>query len=264
MKKIALPASVAVVVILIGTLVQGRLVGRAFPILGKAKVNVELEQFAQRMKDVPYEFGDWEGKDTEQTDEDRQQLVAAKVVGSLSRVYTNRRTGKQVSMMLVCGKSQNVADHTPDQCFRAAGYTMNKSPIRYTHDVSLGEAGADSSKDPAAAQLSIDFYTDLFQKQNPGEADDQARVFWTWRSTTDGWRAPRWPLITFAGTPALYKLYLLGPATSDVTGNAALNFSDAAMPQLEKVLFPAKADNAPDASKASDADNHDNAGGDAS
>ena len=234
MNKLYLPAAVAFGLIVVGTIVQGRIVDRAFPLLGKPKPNPQLQQFADRLAKVPYRFGPWEGEDIEQTEEDRQQLVYARVTGSLSRVYTNRLTGQQVSLFIVCGKSQNVADHTPDQCFRAAGYSMLQSPVRYRH--AIEDAATD-------VPLEVEFYTSVFQKQNPDQADERARVFWTWRSASEGWEAPKWPLLHYAGTPALYKLYLLSPVGSvltDVTTDPAIEFCDAALPTINELLVPAE------------------------
>jgi len=230
MTKIAVPAAVALVLIMVGTVIQGQIMDRSFPIFGKPKLNNQLEQFAERLPNVPYEFGDWVGEDLERTAEDELQLTYARVVGSISRVYTNRFTGEQLQVFIVCGKSQNVADHTPDQCFRAAGFAMLRDPIRYMHTIENEQADS----------MAVEFAVSEFKKQNQDSPDEQARVFWSWRSPSESWQAPRWPLFHYAGTPALYKMYILRPLAAlvgEISDDPVLEFCDVAMPDIERALM---------------------------
>src|SRR4051794_41847552 len=56
---------------------------------------------------------------------DARHLDAVGVVGHLSRRYVNRRTGDAVLVLLLCGKPGDVAVHTPDVCYEAAGYARD-------------------------------------------------------------------------------------------------------------------------------------------
>src|SRR5688500_18533009 len=90
----------------------------------------ELEHFAERLKSVPEEFGDWT---SEPAPEDAEQLAAAEVRGDVSRIYSNRVTGAQVNVFLACGKTNPMAVHTPDACYVATGYTQGETNRRWVN-----------------------------------------------------------------------------------------------------------------------------------
>src|SRR5216683_1282781 len=65
---------------------------------------------------------DWLGKDTEPIS--NQELAIGRIAGYVSRMYTNRRTGASVAVLLVCGRPGPIGVHTPDVCFAGAGYEL--------------------------------------------------------------------------------------------------------------------------------------------
>lgn len=217
MTKIAIPVGVALIVIALGTYVQGRMMDR-----WGNNHSQQLVQFGENLARVPMNVGNWEGEDLEG---DEEQLRAARVTGSVTREFKNPSTGEAVSMFLVCGKSQHVADHTPDRCYTAAGFTLLTGPHKYDIDYGDGD--------------SAELYTAVFQKEEP-ERTHYLRVFWTWRSTSGGWHAPKWPLLSFAGTPALYKLYLISairPSGEVIEEGAPVKFAKRLFPVLDAALF---------------------------
>ncbi len=99
-----LPIVVAVVVIVTAAIVQGIWTERwgEFP---------ELKLYADQLKKVPMQIGEWTGEDL--PPEDKRILDIAGAVGSLSRIYRNEHN-EQVSIFIVCGRLDDVFFHSPD------------------------------------------------------------------------------------------------------------------------------------------------------
>src|SRR5688572_8067455 len=87
----------------------------------------EAEQAAARLADVPRTVGDWDGTDEEL---DARQVAVAQLLGHVMRKYTHRESGAAVTVLLVCGRPGPIAVHTPDVCFRGAGYALPAAPER--------------------------------------------------------------------------------------------------------------------------------------
>ena len=219
-KQIALPIVVVVVAIALGSYVQGTLVDR----WGHTSTG-QLKKYEERLKLVPAVIGEWESYELE---DDPEQLKAARITGSVSRAYRNRTTGEAVSLFLVCGKAVNIAEHTPDQCFVAAGYTMLSEPNPYKIETDL---------------VPGNFNYTVFQKDEPDRTHRQ-RIFWTWHDDEEpGFQAPSNPTWSFVGKPALYKMYIMSELGSDpppLEESPIIHFSREALPVLEEVLFPAE------------------------
>src|SRR5690554_4417272 len=115
--KLAVPFAVALAVIAVGTIVQGRMMDRWGP-----TASLTLKAFEENLNNVPMDIGNWEGKEVE---EDPAQIRAAKITGSVSREFHDLETDGSVSMFLVCGKSQHIGDHAPDQCYPANGFAIS-------------------------------------------------------------------------------------------------------------------------------------------
>lgn len=143
---------------------------------------------AARMEHLPLALPDWEGQVVGTRERD---LGGA--AGYIHRRYVHNRTGKEVTLFLVCGRPGPVSIHTPDVCYGGGGYDMLS---QMTYAPTLGPAA------PAA-----EFKTAQFRKK---QAADQTylRVFWGW-SATGAWSAPEDPRFTFAHHAALFKLYLI-------------------------------------------------------
>jgi hypothetical protein len=185
----------------------------------------ELEEAAARLGRAPKEFGDWRGEKPEQ-ELTARELDHAEIAASLFWRYRSRRTGEAVTVLLLCGRAGPMAVHTPDVCFRGAGYKLAGPEAR----VDLTPAGRGS---PAV------FRAGDFIKEGP-VARSRLRIYWAW-SAHGAWEAPEIPRYTFAGQPFLYKLYIVREAAS--AGSAGeeqrtREFLAELLPQLDAALFP--------------------------
>ena len=205
----------AIVLIVVAAIVQGTWSERwdEFP---------ELQLFADRVKDVPLEIGDWKGEDLPPTD--AKVLKMAGAVGSLSRTFKNP-AGDQVSIFVVCGKLRDVFYHAPDRCYPAQGFEMMEAKSREALETSTGTS---------------EFFTTTFQKSDETGVHSQ-RIYWSF--TADGaWIAPENESVTFFGERALYKVYVVTPlgrsSSSRDDCDPAAEFIRVLVPALTKAFFP--------------------------
>ncbi len=214
------PVVLAVLIIGLGTLVQGRLSDRW------ADPGPEIQEFADRLSKVPMKIGDWEGTDQVV---DSQSIRGSGAVGHVSRVYKNTETNQYVSLWFICGHPRDISMHTPDICYPAAGFTQQDQKIKYSisSDDTSQEAG--------------EFFTAIYRKEDI-RTNRLERVFWAWsRPDTPGWSAPDSPRMAFGGVQALYKMYFISPLvdrTETLDQNASIEFAKLFMPEVRKVLFP--------------------------
>ncbi|MCI0702588.1 MAG: EpsI family protein [Planctomycetia bacterium] len=144
---------------------------------------------AAKLDGVPRSFGDWTGTDVPI---EPKVLRIAEAAGHVSRTYTNRKTGAQVSVLLLCGPAGPIAAHTPEVCYAGNGFSMSGNPTRKT--VALPNNG------------SATYWSVLFERQTP--PSDPLRVCWMWGVDGD-WQASTNPRGEFALQAALYKLYVV-------------------------------------------------------
>ncbi|MBI2824127.1 MAG: exosortase-associated EpsI family protein [Planctomycetia bacterium] len=211
-----LAAAVAGVLIVSTGLVHAYWTG----VFGSVDHSAVLQQFADRLQDVPLEVGDWSGEDLQEMDA-RERLVAG-ATAALSRRYVNRQTKQGVSVFMVTGYFRNIAQHTPDQCYVAAGFTMLNPPIQYSVETDVGK---------------LDAYTTVFKKDE-STGTQYLRVFWTW--SYDGeWQAPNMPRVALVGKPALYKMYLVTETApnQEIGQNPSIDFMLQFIPALNAALF---------------------------
>src|SRR5262249_36709354 len=78
----------------------------------------ELKMFADQLKEIPKDIGDWRGEDSKETD--ARILKVAGAEGELVRVYTNA-AGQSVQVSIICARMRDIFYHTPDRCYPAAG-----------------------------------------------------------------------------------------------------------------------------------------------
>jgi hypothetical protein len=142
---------------------------------------------AARLELLPLSLGDWDGQDLEM-----ERPPSNEVAGHLYRRYVSKRTGKAVSLFLVCGRPGPVCIHTPDACYGGSGYSVSQ---------------AAQFAVPLADDRSADFRTAIFQKRSASELTT-LRIFWAWNGG-EGWTSPANPRLRFAHLPALYKAYVL-------------------------------------------------------
>jgi hypothetical protein len=181
-----------------------------------------LDAALARVSRVPLTVGDWHGRDLEA---DPEPFAQARAEAYWVRRYENAAKGQAVTVILMCGRSGPLAVHTPDVCYRGAGYEMAGPAV----SIPVPVAGA---AEPGR------LWTGRFEKEQPG-AVGQLRLFWTW--SADGtWQAPTSPRLTFAGRPALYKLYVLRETATEepLAGDPTLAFLEQLLPALNQALFP--------------------------
>ena len=189
---------------------------------GRWEMSHALEEATARVKTVPLTFGDWRGEELEP---DREAFASAGALTYWMRVYKNCQTGEQITVLLMCGRAGRMAVHTPDLCYRGAGYTIVSEPVRAT---------VPGSEPPTV------LWNARFLKPSP-IGDSALRIHWGW-SSDGSWEAPEWPRWFFAGKPFLYKLYIVrdvSNANESTRDDASTRFFRALLPELQKTLFRA-------------------------
>ncbi len=183
----------------------------------------DLDKAVARLDEIPLTFGEWSATDREI---DEQSLQKGEVSGYKMRDYVNRRTGETVSVLIVCGHPGPMSLHTPDVCYRGAGYAMTAKQKRHTEKFE-------------SLPVPVNLYMGDFQKLN-SPLPDQMRIYWTWSANGD-WRAPSMPRWDFAGYPALYKLYIIRSTAEldePVEDDPSMKFLHDFLPHATHALFP--------------------------
>jgi hypothetical protein len=218
-----LPFAVVLIALGVGTLIEGKFSDR----WGRAS-SEKLTAFTERLTKVPKTVGDWVGVDDQMTEQKKKEFELSNCDGFISRTYTNRE-GQSVNVYLVSGSARHVTIHTPDWCYRGAGFLNEDDPQQYTIDKTTGL--------PTPPEM----LTTIFVKEEPTQSF-RIRIFWGF--TDDGnWRGPRMPKPTFAGKSAMYKLYMIadvnahGRSNEDVETSPVLEFARQFLPALQPVLF---------------------------
>ena len=211
-----IPVAAAVVMVLGAAVVQGLWSDRW------SDPGADARELVGLLEKVPMTIGDWEAEELPTSD---RELRASGAMGHVSRLYRNRVTGERVSLFLICGHMRDVAVHTPDRCYPAAGFKQ------------LGDIAECSLK---ADGTTAEFRTTRFRRE-AAEGIQNQRVFWTW-GHNDQWTAPEMPRATFRGIRALYKMYLISSLPPDGQGTVddspCLEFGKLILPELAKILFP--------------------------
>ena len=155
--------------------------------------NQGMQQTASRYAAIPLKIGtDWIGEDTPYS---KKELEAAGAHAHLSRVYRNRKTGERISVFMICGFARDVAVHTPDFCYRGAGFEVESRPETFEIESS------------GTMEQPLTFWTSTFLKERPASAIHQ-RILWGWTSG-EPWNAPDYPRWKYPGNSPLNKVYLI-------------------------------------------------------
>ncbi len=221
--KAIIPIAAACVLLVVCAVVQAFWSDRWFPV----PESKQVQTFVDRLKSspgLPMVIGDWDGKAQEM---DARERDVAGIRGYISRVYKNRVTGEEVSMMLVCGSFRHIAKHSPEMCYRAQGFAQ--ADAMETREIAT------------SSETAGDFKTTVFKKEDSEKGLQKLRIFWTWNY--DGqWVAPsnaRWSL---RGRPALYKMYLISHVprydSKLADKSPCIKFARALLPLLDPMLFP--------------------------
>lgn len=186
----------------------------------------QLEAAAARVLAVPGVVGDWRAQD-EPVDESLFDNAGAR--GYWTRLYVHQRTHESVLVILMCGRPGRMAVHTPEVCYRGAGYELP------------GEATAYELKGaPGQGQGSARFFTAQFTKK--AATPTNLRLYWAWNARGQ-WEASPSPRWQFRGEPFLYKLYvsrtLNEPSNEKSAADPTTEFLRQFVPVLNRTLFPA-------------------------
>ncbi len=181
----------------------------------------DLELASARLQLVPMIVGDWQGESMKPLSE--REVEQAGFAGYVNRRFKNYQTGSVISILLACGRSGPLSVHTPDICYRGAGYEPTGINVKHSE-----------KNDDITAEM---------WKAHFGKSDLSSsvklRVLWCW-STGKSWKAPDNPRITFAGAPALYKLYVIQEFNGDdqQASKTCSEFLSQLLPELNRILLP--------------------------
>jgi hypothetical protein len=181
-----------------------------------------LDDAAARLATVPTTAGHWRSVNV---DVDPAPYRQAGAVGYWMRRYTRTDLPGSVSVILMCGQARHMAIHTPDICYRGAGYEMAGEQTKAIVTFSSGGNG--------------EFWTAHF-RQSTRPAGATLHLCWSW-SSGGSWQAPSSPRWTFGGSPYLYKLYVVYETPSDgPQDRITTQFLEEFMPVLQQSLFSAE------------------------
>lgn len=185
---------------------------------GRWHSSPELFEAAARVAQVPLHVGEWTGQALEG---DAASFQQAGALGYWMRTYTDPRSQRSLLVILMCGRAARMAVHTPEICYRGAGYDMLDDPESRAFDA-------------ADAGMPDRFWTARFTK--PIERGSGLRLYWAW-SNGGVWQAAEHPRWEFRREPFLYKLYLSETyVPGDGAGPIAPQFLQEFLPTLRRVL----------------------------
>lgn len=229
-----LVVGIVVVLIVIGTYFEGMRTSR----WGDPKSEV-LDSYKAAIQDFPVAFGDWNG-DLSTESRDLTDLVAkeAGAEASLSRNYHSDSVSRDIMINIICGFSRKVAIHTPDACYRGAGFHIEGEittvKVPYIDRALQAKYAAEGEMQAAyKAQKEAEFRTALFVREEQNGLITRQRVFWTWKGADSDWIAPEIPRNRWRPVDPLCKMYI-----STIEGPTETPLSESPIFEFGKVLFP--------------------------
>jgi hypothetical protein len=168
----------------------------------------EIGPACARLGRVPWVIGDWTGQPLEFN---AAEHGPAGIGGGLLRRYVNRRTGGSLTVLIVCGRPGPISVHTPEVCYPAAGYEVLGARTRVTIPLGPGT--------PPTALWRVRL------RKVRSIVPELLDVHYGW-SAAGLWRAPEQdPRFAFAGSPYLYKLYVIRPRAGADESEADLSIT---------------------------------------
>jgi hypothetical protein len=183
----------------------------------------ELAAAVARLDRLPMTIGNWKGVALEL---DSAVVQKAGISGYVLRRYENLRGGAAVNVLIACGRPGPLAVHTPEACFRGAGYHMT-SESATRQSLAAGASG------------SAEFFKATFVRENVAVPENM-RVLWCWHKG-GAWVAPDNPRWRFAGMTVLHKVYVAQPfvpRNEATDGEACQEFLRDLLPELDKMFTP--------------------------
>lgn len=211
MRSLTLTA-LAVVLVIVHGLVHGWWTDRW-------STSTELQARVARLEFVPETLGEWESKPHQL---DAKRLEIGEIKGYLLRRYVHRQRKTAVWLLIVCGHPRSITVHTPDVCYRGAGYEL---------------VGPEQKRTIDAKDVTGEFWFGSFRRAE--EATANLHIWWSWNEG-NGWRAPAYPRFTFGGVKALYKLYVIREGVG--AKGPEEEFLQTLLPPLERALFHDESD----------------------
>ena len=184
-------------------------------------VTEEMTLAVSKLENLPTAFGQWKGEELKL---DPHELALTGCRAAAARSYTNRITGETIQATILCGRPGPASVHTPDICYRGAGYEPSAPPEVWTVETPTGSHAR--------------FWTARFCKQEGGQISN-LRILWSWTSS-GVWQAADNPRKTFAAKPALFKLYIGRPMALEsepLDTDPCNEFIRDFLPELQKALF---------------------------
>src|SRR5262245_19934106 len=180
-----------------------------------------LSAAAERLDGIPMQIGEWVGKEIE------VKHTVPGVTGTVQRSYFNRRLGVTVVLALVNGRPGPVATHTPEACYGASGYHVERRTL-----VPLDKKGDGAH-----------FWTSDATRTRVSE-ETKVRLFWAWNGG-EGWTGANGARLQFPRYrfPVPHKLYVLreltgvSPKPTSAKDEPCLAFIEALLPELDRALF---------------------------
>ncbi len=175
---------------------------------GRWKASEELKLAVRHLDRVPLAVGDWVGRAVAV---DPRELVAAELDGGVMRRYENTRTGRAITLLIVCGRPGPVSVHTPEVCYPGVGYEM-------------------AQEHPETLSVPIDLRGDRAEfsraefEQHSSFPPERIRIYWSWKAKGT-WSVPYSPRVTFGSQSFLYKLYLIHRTSGGIEAPEDLPFA---------------------------------------
>lgn len=192
-------------------------------------VSPALQDSAAHLDTLPLKLGDWEGTPQEL---DARQLAVAEATGHVARRYVQRRTGAEVSVVILSGRPGPLSVHRPEVCYAGSGFVQMGSVEKWQ-----------APKDSAARGTG--YWSARFTQ--PGADPQPLRVVWAWSASGD-WAAADNPRLAFVREPVLYKLYVvrrMARADETLDKDPTIDFLNALVPAFRRCLEGPPADVAP-------------------
>lgn len=203
------------------TLLSGAIQGRMRQRWGRPEA---ARAAADDLDKIPEQFGDWRLRERRELDEDVAETLRCDD-SYIYRLYQNQETGEVVQIALLLGPAGEISVHTPDICYPASQYAVE----RERWHVVVNESGGEASEVWA-----------LHLKKKDVAAEEMI-VYYAW-STGDEWIAPKNPRWTLGGHPFLYKFQvasLLGSGDEAGTDDAGRRFLTDFIPAAADFLHSA-------------------------
>ncbi|WP_417847626.1 exosortase-associated EpsI family protein [Thalassoglobus sp.] len=181
--------------------------------------STKVLEAARRLDQLPTEFGDWSGTASEIPE---KQLKVAEAVGHYSQKFTNTKDGRELSVMILCGRPGPISVHPPTVCFVGAGWGLQTTPAPVEFE------------SPDAGSM----WKGRFARVADG-VPIAIETHWGW--SADGkWMALDRPRLETAQYPYLYKMYVTVPFSNASEGDVKTTtdeFMESFLPLLNEALF---------------------------